>query len=98
MRSLAHLVGTQRTLGLAAAVLVTQPLPPGQAMDANEIGGIIEQAITEADDAGVKGKDVTPFLLGKINELTGGRSLTANIALIQANAKLAAELANELTG
>jgi pseudouridine-5'-phosphate glycosidase len=88
---LAALVRAQRSLMLDGGMLVAQPLPVADAVPG--VGGIIERAITDADDAGITGKDVTPYLLSRINQLTGGRSLKANIALILANARLAAELA-----
>ena len=61
-----------------------------------EIGAVIDQAVTEAETQGIAGKDVTPYLLARITELTEGRSLTANIALVRHNAALAAELAATL--
>jgi len=90
---LARLVNAQRQLGLQGGVLVANPIPVPDAMDAEEIGVIIERALSDADEQGVKGKDITPFLLARINELTHGRSLTANVALIRHNAAFAADLA-----
>ncbi len=57
------------------------------------IDGFVEQALAEAVAAGIGGKEATPFLLQRINELTGGASLRTNIALIRSNAALAARLA-----
>ena len=62
-------------------------------MNGEEIDAIIAQALREADEQGVKGKLVTPFLLARIKELTGGRSLATNIALVQHNALVGARLA-----
>ncbi len=90
---LARLVSAQRALGLTGGVLVALPIPVADAMAADEISAIIEQALADADTQGVSGKDVTPYLLARINELTGGRSLTANVALIKNNAAFAADLA-----
>jgi pseudouridylate synthase len=90
---LARLVSAQRALGLAGGVLVAVPIPAQDAMPEAEIGAIITQALDDADREGVTGKDVTPFLLARINELTGGRSLAANVALIRNNARFAADLA-----
>jgi pseudouridylate synthase len=90
---LARLVSAQRALGLAGGVLVAVPIPAPDAMPDAEIGAIIERALDDADREGVSGKDVTPFLLARINELTGGRSLAANVALIRNNATFAADLA-----
>ena len=66
-------------------------------MDAATIGAAIEAALEAAATAGVKGKDVTPFLLAKVKELTGGESLEANIALVLNNATLAARIAIEFS-
>ena len=91
--ALAAVVGAHAGLGLPGGILVANPIPAGAEIPAMEIGRIIERAVTEADDQGVTGKAVTPFLLARINELTGGRSLAANIELIKNNAPLAAALA-----
>ena len=90
---LAAAVSVHQQLGMPGGMLVANPIPQDAAIPAAEIDGIIEQAVTEADDQGITGKDVTPFLLARINELTGGRSLAANIVLIKDNARVAAELA-----
>jgi len=84
---------TQWSLGLKTGVLVTNPIPEADAMDEQEIGRAIETALHEADAQRIVGKDVTPFLLGRVVELTGERSLHANIALVKNNAKVAAEVA-----
>ena len=59
------------------------------------IDSIVDQAVKESKEQGIKGKDVTPFLLKRIVELTGGKSLESNIALILNNAKLGANIAKE---
>jgi pseudouridine-5'-phosphate glycosidase len=89
---LAAVVAAHRGLGLTGGILVANPIPVADAVPAAEIGARIEEALADADREGVTGKDVTPYLLGRIVELTGGRSLTANIALIRNNAALAAQL------
>ncbi len=94
---LAALVAAQRQLGLKGGVLVANPIPEADALASADIDGIIEQALTDADTRGIRGKDVTPYLLARVSELTGGRSLTANVALIQNNAALAADLAVALS-
>ncbi len=86
----------QRALGLAQGALVCNPPPDAVAMPRAVIDGHVEQALAEARAAGVSGKDETPFLLRRINELTGGASLRTNIALIRSNARLAAEIAAAL--
>jgi pseudouridine-5'-phosphate glycosidase len=93
---LAALVAAHRDLGLPGGILVANPIPAADAVPAAEIGARIEEALADADRAGVTGKDVTPYLLGRIVELTGGRSLTANVALVRNNAALAADLAVSL--
>jgi len=90
---LAAVVAAHRDLGLPGGILVANPIPVADAVPAAEIGARIEEALADADRAGVTGKDVTPYLLGRIVELTGGRSLAANVALVRNNAALAAQLA-----
>ena len=74
-------------------VLVANPIPEPDALSGAEIDAEIGRAVAEAKAAGVAGKDVTPFLLDRLNTLTAGRSLTANIALVKNNAALAAGIA-----
>lgn len=93
---LAGLLHTHARLGMRGGVLVVAPIPTGAALDDAEIGARIDQAVAEAGARGITGKDVTPHLLGRITELTGGRSLAANVALIRNNARLAALTAVEL--
>jgi pseudouridine-5'-phosphate glycosidase len=83
-------------LGLAGGVLVANPIAAADEIPAAAMRPVIDAAIAEADVAGVTGKAVTPFLLDAILRLTDGRSLTANIALVKNNARLAAEIAAEL--
>jgi pseudouridine-5'-phosphate glycosidase len=80
-------------LDLPGGVVVANPIPAEDEIPADEIGGIIEQALADADRRGVTGKDITPYLLGRIVEITGGVSLTANIALVKNNARFGAALA-----
>jgi pseudouridine-5'-phosphate glycosidase len=94
---LARLVAAQRQLGLSGGVLVANPIPEADAMAVDEIAAIIEVALADADAQGIRGKDVTPYLLARINELTEGRSLVSNVALIRNNAAFAADLAVALT-
>ncbi len=93
---LASLLRVHRDLDLAGGVLVVNPIPEADALTAAEIDARIDQAVAEAERDGVTRKDVTPYLLARINELTGGRSLTANIALVRDNARVAALTAVEL--
>jgi pseudouridine-5'-phosphate glycosidase len=80
-------------LGLKGGVVLSNPVPEAAAMAPAEIDAIIRQALDEAAARGVSGKAVTPFLLGRIKELTGGRSLATNIALVKHNALVGARLA-----
>ena len=74
-------------------MLICNPLPASEEVPAAEINPRIEAAVAEAAAKGVTGKDLTPYLLSRLVELTGGRSLKANRALIRNNARLAAEIA-----
>ena len=80
-------------LGLSGAVVVANPIPEGAEIPAAEIEPVIGVALAEADRLGIRGKDITPFLLSEIVQATEGRSLQANIALVKNNAKAAAEIA-----
>lgn len=81
------------SLGLPGGQLIANPIPQGDEIAAQTLAPVIAQAQQEADAQGITGKNVTPFLLGRIFELTEGRSLTANIALVRNNARLAAAIA-----
>ncbi len=81
---------------LPGGQLVANPIPADAQIPAEDLAPIIAQAQSEADAQGVSGKGVTPFLLQRIFELTDGKSLEANIALVRNNARLAAEIAKEL--
>jgi pseudouridylate synthase len=89
----ARFIRTKWQLGLTGGVVVSNPVPAASAMQNDEIDGIIAQALREAGEQGVKGKAVTPFLLARIKDLTGGRSLATNIALVKHNALVGARLA-----
>jgi pseudouridylate synthase len=86
------------SLGLSSGVVVANPIPPEDEIPADEIGGIIDQALADLDRQGITGKDATPYLLGRIVEITDGASLTANIALVRNNARLGAAIAGEYAG
>lgn len=81
------------SLGLPGAVVVANPVPEADEIPASEIEPVIVAALAEADRLGIRGKDVTPFLLSEIVKATKGRALRANIALVKNNAKVAAEIA-----
>ena len=90
---LAKILKTQHDLGLHGGILVTNPIPEQYSMDADAINAVIDQAIAEAQEKGIHGKETTPFLLAKVKEITGGDSLEANIQLVFNNARLAAQTA-----
>jgi pseudouridine-5'-phosphate glycosidase len=93
VEELARMMRAKRDLGLEGGISVANPVPAEDEIPAEEIGRLIEQALAEAGGRGIRGKDVTPFLLGRIVELSGGRSLETNIALVRNNARLGAALA-----
>jgi pseudouridine-5'-phosphate glycosidase len=90
---LAATVAAARALGLTTGIVVANPVPEADEIPAAEIGAVIDQALADLDGLGIGGKAVTPYLLGRIVELTGGSSLTTNIALVRHNARLGAALA-----
>ena len=83
-------------LGLKSAVLVTNPIPEEYSLADDEINPIIGQASREAQEQGVHGQALTPFLLARINELSKGRSLRSNLVLLHNNATLAAQIAKAM--
>ncbi|CUH53766.1 pseudouridine-5'-phosphate glycosidase [Shimia marina] len=83
-------------MGLPGGQLVANPIPASEEIPAEDLAPVIAQATREAEEQGVTGKGVTPFLLQRIFELTEGRSLVANIALVRNNARLAADIAAAL--
>ncbi len=95
-QELARFIGTQRALGITSGTLVANPVPEADEIPAAEMTHYIETAIHECNAAGIAGKAVTPWLLDRILHLTGGRSLTTNIALVKNNARLGAALATAL--
>ncbi|MBO4366282.1 MAG: pseudouridine-5'-phosphate glycosidase, partial [Clostridia bacterium] len=83
----------QRDLGFEGGMLVANPIPEAYSMDRSEIDAAIDKAVMQANELGIKGKETTPYLLASIKEITGGKSLDANIQLVLNNAKLAARTA-----
>ena len=79
--------------GLEGGVLIANPVPESDALDAGAIESTIASAIAEAEAADIGGKQLTPFLLRRITELTAGQSLVSNVALVKNNARLAARIA-----
>jgi pseudouridylate synthase len=95
-QEVAEIIALQAELGMKGGVLVANPIPEADALDAETINGRIAAAIDDAETAGVSRKDLTPYLLNRIFELTQGKSLVANIALVKNNAAVAARIAAAL--
>lgn len=93
---LAQAIKTKWELGLKGGVIVGNPIPAEHELDAVRINKAIDDAVLEAAAKGVKGKETTPFLLGKVLKITEGKSLDANIELVYNNSRVAADLAVEL--
>ena len=92
----ARIAAAKWSMGLGGGLLIGNPVPQQYAMDFDEMSAVIDRALAMAGEAGVKGKDITPFLLAHIVELTGGSSLKTNIQLAYNNARAAARIAVEL--
>jgi len=98
-QEIANVFNTQLLLNLRGGMLVTNPISEEYSMDKDLIEGVIQDAIIEMNNLGIKGKETTPYLLSKIAELTKGDSLKSNIQLVYSNCKLASEISvclNEL--
>ncbi|MCB0910651.1 MAG: pseudouridine-5'-phosphate glycosidase [Propionibacteriaceae bacterium] len=85
-------------LGLAGGLVIANPIPVEEEIPEAEIGALIATAVAEADAKGITGAAITPYLLGRIVELSGGESLRANIALVKDNARLGAAIAVAYAG
>ncbi len=83
-------------VGMKGGILVTNPIPESEAIPKSKLEPVIAKASAEAIQQDIHGQKLTPFLLGRINELTKGKSLKANLALLLNNARLAAEIAKEM--
>lgn len=92
----AQVIAAHRANPHAGGLLLANPIPPEHALEADEIADAIARAQTDAAAQGIRGREVTPFLLGAIERHTGSRSLEANIALLESNARLAAQVAKAL--
>ncbi len=92
-KEIAALMQAKWSMGLHGAVCVANPIPTADEIPHVEIDAIIDQALNDCDSQGITGKNITPYLLGRIVELTEGRSLEANIALVRSNARLGAQIA-----
>ena len=96
-REIAAAFHAQQAMGLKGGMLVTNPIPEEYAMDDQVINAAIDQAVAESVAQGIQGKEITPFLLARVAELTGGDSLDSNIQLVYNNARLASRIAVEFS-
>lgn len=92
----ADILLAKKNLGLKGGVLISNPVPEEMALPHDYIDSLVDQAVRECEEQGIKGKETTPFLLKRIVELTGGKSLETNIALVRHNAELGAQIAIRL--
>ena len=90
---IAEILKTKWSLSIDGGVLVTNPIPVAFELESSIMNEAINEAIIEANNENISGKEITPYLLSKVNELTEGKSLNANIKLIQNNANLASKIA-----
>lgn len=89
----AVVIKAKREFGLTGGILITNPVPEEYSYDADEINAVIDDAVREAEEKHITGKEITPFLLARIAEITGGKSLEANIQLVFNNAAVGSEIA-----
>jgi pseudouridine-5'-phosphate glycosidase len=94
--AVAAVIQAHRALALQSGILVTVPVPEADAFDPDAAEAAIDQATREADEAGIHGPASTPWLLRRVVELTGGRSLRANVALLRNNGRIAGQIARAL--
>ena len=93
---IAAVMAVRQKLGMQGGMVIANPIPAKYGLNPKEIDYAIDQAVEEAQLQGIRGKETTPFLLSRIVEITGGLSLEANIGLVLNNARLAAQIAQEL--
>ena len=92
-----HLFKTQRELGMSAALLVTVPVPPEAEVPHEILNKILDESLRDRAESNVSGRDLTPFLLARMAQLSDGATLRANIALLENNVRVAARIATALT-
>ncbi len=92
----AELIKAQRALGIESALLVTVPVPADVEVSLEELEGVLEEALKEAERRSIGGRELTPFLLSRMSEQSQGATLQANIALLENNARIAAQIARSL--
>jgi pseudouridine-5'-phosphate glycosidase len=91
-----RIADARRDLGLESAIIVAVPIPAEWEIESTEVESLIAAAVAEADAQGIGGKRLTPFLLNELAQKSGGKTLAANIALLENNARVAAEIAKSL--
>jgi pseudouridine-5'-phosphate glycosidase len=94
---IADIIRIKRACGLTGGILIANPIPEVYEPEFDALQMAITKAVTEAEDAQIKGKEITPWLLNRINALTGGESLKANIRLVENNVRLACDIVKSLT-
>ena len=92
----ARIISASLAIDARHGILITSPVPADSALDIDVAESAISMATREAEEAGIAGKDVTPFVLSRVSKLTDGKSRVANIALLINNARVAGEIAAEL--
>lgn len=97
VRTIAAAYQAKQALGLKNGMVIANPIPEDMAMDEAMISETIKNALAAADEDGIHGKEITPYLLDKVQRMTGGASLEANIALVLNNAKVASQIAVQLS-
>ncbi len=96
-KQVARVVHAKRALAQRSGVLLANPVPAEAALPLEEVAAAVQLATARAKEQGVRGPDLTPYLLSSLAELTGGRALRANVALLRSNARLAAQVATALS-
>ncbi len=96
-QEIADIAQAQWKAGVKSAVLVGNPIPVEDAIPQEEIEALIDQAVLEAHNQGIHGPGVTPFLMARMNQLSAGKSVKANLSLLRSNARLAASIAAALS-
>lgn len=95
-KEVAKIADSRNELEFQSSILVTVPVPAEFELTNSELEPVLLDSLREAKEKGIKGKEITPFLLTQLSERTGGRTLTANIALLENNARVACEIAKSL--
>jgi pseudouridine-5'-phosphate glycosidase len=95
---IARVMDAHWSLGSSGGLVIANPIPAEDEIPADEIAHIIDRALADMEARGIGGKEATPYLLGRIVEITGGASLRANVALVRANARLGAAVAAAYSG